>query len=125
MHELASKGNFGELVNISKPDYEREVTVCSRDGACAVAVHLYAPGVEESLLVTSYFQKLAREHPSTKFVNIEGTKCIDKYPLVNMPTLIFYKNGNIVNQLVRIDKLGGVDMTMDTFTAYLRKFEMI
>lgn len=39
MQALAAKEKFGEVYDISKPDFIREVTEASKD--CYVVVHLY------------------------------------------------------------------------------------
>lgn len=39
MHALAAKEKYGEVLDISKPDFIREVTEASKD--CYVVVHLY------------------------------------------------------------------------------------
>jgi len=43
---------------------------------------------------------LASKYPNTKFVSIVGSKCISNYPDQNIPTLILYRNGEVVDQLI-------------------------
>jgi hypothetical protein len=50
--------------------------------------------------VFEYLRSLAPKYPQTKFVSIVGDKCIPNYPDRNLPTLILYRNSQMVENLV-------------------------
>lgn len=51
--------------------------------------------------------QLASLYPSTKFVSIVSDQCIENYPDKNVPTIIVYRNGKMMGQVVGIDAYGG------------------
>ncbi|KAJ2380091.1 phosducin, partial [Coemansia sp. RSA 2559] len=62
------KEKFGELVQISEPDYKSEVTLASRDNW--IVVHLFRDSIPECKLVNKHLALLAQQYRSTKFVKI-------------------------------------------------------
>jgi hypothetical protein len=47
-----------------------------------------------------FIRILAPRYPQTKFVSIIGNKCIANYPDRNLPTLILYRNGKLIDNLI-------------------------
>lgn len=47
-----------------------------------------------------HLHALATEYPHTKFVSIVGSQCIAGYPERNCPTLLFYRRGTLMKQIV-------------------------
>jgi len=43
---------------------------------------------------------LAKRYPQTKFLSIPGSRCIEGYPDRLQPTLILYRGGEVVSQVV-------------------------
>lgn len=102
------RGRFGEILPIGRDDYKREVTEASRvdeegaEGAGRgqpVVCYLYKDGDVACSRLTEHLKTLAARYPSTKFVSIIGNKCIENYPDRHLPTLFFYRNGNLVSQV--------------------------
>lgn len=50
--------------------------------------------------MSQHLNKLATAYPSTKFVSIRGDMCIANYPDKNIPTLLIYRRGQLIKQIV-------------------------
>lgn len=50
---------------------------------------------------------------STKFLKIVSTAAIPNYPDRHLPTVLIYRNGEMLGQLVGIANLGGRSMEAD------------
>lgn len=50
--------------------------------------------------MSRHLQVLAKAYPSTKFVSIRGDMCIANYPDKNIPTLLIYRKGHLVKQVI-------------------------
>ncbi|KAJ3417105.1 hypothetical protein HDV05_006964 [Chytridiales sp. JEL 0842] len=107
MQAQASKEIFGSVTQISKTDWQREVTDASKD--VWVVVHLFQNQLPACKLINAHLDTLARKYRATKFLKIVGDQCIPNYPDRNCPTLIIYGNGDIKANLVGISLLGGVN----------------
>lgn len=128
--KLQEKAKFGSVYPISKPDYNREITECSKgtkksqyvddgssefEGGVYVFVHLTCQAKLESRLLSSIFEKAAAKFPQIKFVEIPGNRAIENYPDNNCPTLIVYYKGDVVKHLVTLLELGGKDTKLEDF----------
>lgn len=56
--------------------------------------------IPESQLMSQHLTRIAAAYPSTKFVSIRGDMCIANYPDKNIPTLLIYRNGNLIKQVI-------------------------
>ncbi|UZJ54731.1 hypothetical protein CBS101457_004051 [Exobasidium rhododendri] len=116
-----SRGLFGRVYPITRPDYTREVTDASkaqqeevegeeaRAKGTGVVCFLYKEGMDTCQLLAGYLDTLAAKYPSTKFVSIIGDKCIPNYPDRNLPTLIIYRDGELHRQIVGLRPEIGLD----------------
>ncbi|RKP37918.1 thioredoxin-like protein, partial [Dimargaris cristalligena] len=107
---LADKSHYGELVQISEPDYKKQVTEASKE--VSVVVHLFRDSIPACKLMNSHLALLAHQYPTVKFIKIISTDCIHNYPDRNLPTLLLYNHGDMQHQLVGIAQLGGLKMTV-------------
>lgn len=67
---------------------------------------------------------LARDHPTRKFMQIVATKCVENYQDIDVPALLFYKDGELSDQITGKtcrEIFGGQRMTVDTVTYVLAK----
>jgi len=72
MKERASKNIFGEVCEISREDWVREVTEASEDNP--VVIHLFQDYVAECEAVDTAFRHLARDHGQVKvFFSLLGS----------------------------------------------------
>ena len=58
---------------------------------------------------------LAKRHPSRKFIKIVATKCIENYLDMDVPGILIYKNGELLDKIIPAgDIFGGKRMTVET-----------
>ncbi|KAI9495517.1 thioredoxin-like protein [Zychaea mexicana] len=117
MQKLAEKDKYGEVTQISKPDFVKEVTEASKE--CYVVVHLFKDYIPACKLMNQHLAQLAKEFKSTKFVKIIGDQCIPNYPDRNVPTLLVYGEGDIKANIVGAVAFGGMNMTVSSIRAQL------
>jgi len=55
--------------------------------------------------------ELAKQHKDTKICKIVGSACIHDYPDKFCPTLLLYKNGQVMGHIKDIKQFGGMKMT--------------
>ncbi|XP_069747142.1 phosducin-like protein 3 [Narcine bancroftii] len=102
---------FGEVLEISGPEYVQEVTKAGDD--LWVILHLYKQGIPICALINRHLNELARKFPETKFIKAISTTCIPNYPDRNLPTVFVYQDGNIKAQYVGPLVFGGMNLTKD------------
>lgn len=105
------KNRFGEVVEIIKDEWIREVTDGSK--SCPVVVHLYQDSFIECQLVDEAMHKLARQFKYVKFLRIKYNQAIENWPEKNLPALFVYENGVMKTQLITLNKVGGKKMTAE------------
>jgi hypothetical protein len=106
IQEMASREKFGSLVLISKPEYTEEITEASKNDTF-VFVHVAYQGIPQCKLLTGLFQRTAERFRDIKFVQIDARQINEKYPPVNCPTILVYKNTDVLKQYVTLNTLGG------------------
>ncbi|KAJ1659321.1 Proteolipid protein 2 [Dispira simplex] len=116
---FTARAQFGELVQISEPDYKKQVTEVSRD--VWVVVHLFRDGIPACKLVNAHLVQLAQKYPTVKFVKIISVECIHNYPDRNLPTLLVYGHGDMQHQLVGLAQWGGMATRVSDLEAYLQR----
>ncbi|EEA06826.1 uncharacterized protein CMU_015020 [Cryptosporidium muris RN66] len=96
---------FGELYFITKCDFVKEVSEASKYGIYVV-LHLYTEYIEDCLLVNKILSEvIAPKYSSIKFVKGISTNIIPNYPDKSLPTIIIYRNGTKITQIVGSSKL--------------------
>ncbi|CAG8448217.1 2142_t:CDS:2 [Ambispora gerdemannii] len=113
----AERAKYGQYVQISKPDFIREVTDASKEDW--VIVHLFKDAIPECKLMNALLNTLAARYKSTKFLKIVGDDCIPGYPDRNLPTLLIYGRGDLQQQVVGIQKFGGMGTTIEVLEEFL------
>lgn len=110
---MSQKPQYGTVEEISKQDYVNEVTNAPKD--VFVVLHLHQDYSDVSSRLNMIFIELARLHTTIKFLRIKADRCIEGFPDVKVPTLIIYKSGELLRNIIRVDKeivnmnLGGVE----------------
>lgn len=117
LREQASKEKFGEVVKISKQEYTDEITNASK--SVPVIVQIKAEGVEQSRLLSALFSRIAPKFRDIKFVEIDCRQINEKYPLNQCPTILVYKNGQVVKQIVTLDTVGGNSTNLHDIERFL------
>ncbi|KAJ3054406.1 Phosducin-like protein 3 [Rhizophlyctis rosea] len=111
MQALSSLEKYGTVTELSKPDYNREVTEASQ--SVYVVLHLYQNHIPACKLINGILDRIASNHRYVKFMRIRGDQCIENYPDRNCPTLLVYGEGDLKRNLVGIASLGGMGTTID------------
>lgn len=96
-----SKGPYGEVIPISRPDWTREVNDDSHKAW--VVVTLTSQDVERTGCVEAAANNLAPKFPSVKFVTIPSTSAIANWPNENLPTVFLYRKGSLQKEFIRLD----------------------
>lgn len=112
MQQLAQKSRYGTVYPISKPDYSREVTEASKSAPVLVNLTSGLGTNVESRVLTELWREAAKEFGEVKFCEIRGDQAIEGYPDRNCPTILIYKDGDIVKQIVTLVMLNGVRTSM-------------
>ncbi|PHH69629.1 hypothetical protein CDD82_7628 [Ophiocordyceps australis] len=111
MRSLQKKAIHGSVYPISKPDYQREITEASINGP--VLVNLTSTGANvESRVLSELWIQAAKEYGDVKFCQMRASQAIENYPDRNCPTILVYKNGDIVKQVATLATLGGPRIKM-------------
>lgn len=117
LQEMAVKNRFGDVVEIVKDDWIREVTESSNN--YPVVVHLYENSVIECELVSEAMTVLAKKFKYIKFLKIKSTQAVENWPEKNLPTIFVYENGSLKTQLLTIKKIGGKTMKPEGMNCYI------
>lgn len=81
MLDLKKQANlelYGSVTQITKPDYNQQVTVASQ--SCWVVVVLFQTYLPASRLLLAHIETLAKKYKATKFIKIQADLCIENYP---------------------------------------------
>jgi len=105
---MKMKANYGEVCDISKADYVREVNNAGE--GVWVVLHIYKEGIPICKLVNNYMTALARKFPCTKFLRSISSVCIPNYPDHNLPTIFVYFEGDLKKQWVGPISLNGMNL---------------
>lgn len=116
MAELSAvqkKSIHGSVYPLAKPDYQREVTEASNNGPVLVNLTSSQGGTNvESRVLSELWKQAASEYGDVKFCEMRASQAIENYPERNCPTILVYRNGDIVKQVVTLALVGGVRMSM-------------
>lgn len=112
LNKLQQKSIHGTVYPISKPDYQREVTDASQNGPVFVNLTSSMGTNVESRILSELWRQAAKEYGDIKFCEIRANQAIENYPDRNCPTILIYKNGDIVKQIVTLVTIGGVRTNM-------------
>lgn len=123
MKNLQSKMKFGQVVSITKSEYEKEVTNDSSNQA--VILHMSSDAALQSRLLSVIFRQLALKFADIKFVDIPAARCIENYPTSNIPTILIYKNKDVLKQFITLTELGGNDTKIIDLEKALVRYKII
>ncbi|EAL20139.1 hypothetical protein CNBF2160 [Cryptococcus deneoformans B-3501A] len=126
LHEMKKeekKGRFGSMEPLAREDFVREVTEGSK--GTGVVVFLFKDSVPLSQHLQPLLNQAAAAHPSTKFLSIPAGLCIPNYPDKNVPTLLIYRNGEMVGNVVAGMGLKGMKTTVRDLEGLLLYFKAV
>ncbi|XP_067665321.1 phosducin-like protein 3 [Haliotis asinina] len=105
------KSNYGDVLEITKADWVKEVNKAGED--VWVVVHVYQDGIPLCKLMNQHLSNLARKFPATKFVKGVSSVCIPNYPDKNLPTVFIYCNDDLKKQFIGPIAFGGMNLKQD------------
>ncbi|PHH61205.1 hypothetical protein CDD81_686 [Ophiocordyceps australis] len=112
MRSLQQKANHGSVYPISKPEYQRQVTEASMNGPVLVNLTASTGTNIESRVLSELWIQAAKEYGDVKFCEMRASHAIENYPDRNCPTILVYKNGDIIKQVATLATLGGPRIKM-------------
>jgi hypothetical protein len=120
MNELktGTKQEYGDVLHISRPDWNREVNEASKTGLWVLvnltrsSTSLSVTHDEMCIKVEDIAKHLANKFVHIKFVSIPSTSAIENWPEENLPTFFCYRYGKMQHQLVGIEALGGAGVNI-------------
>lgn len=69
----------------------------------------------ESAILNTVLEKVAKKHPYVKFIKIVANKCIENYLDIDVPGILLYKNGDLMDKIIPAGPIfGGKHMNSDT-----------
>ena len=109
MQALHQKAKYGSLKHISADEFVDEVNKAEKD--VWVILHLYQESLPVCKVFNARLSSLAKKFPCVKFLNIKSTDCIPGYPDYNLPTILIYKSGDLIRQVVGAHEFDGLKTT--------------
>jgi len=97
------------VMHVSREQWTKEVTLISHSNP--VLVLLTKENSKACYPLERVMEDVAREYRTsrTKFRRAEARDIIPNYPERNVPTLILYRNGDVVENIVGIEQFGGMN----------------
>lgn len=89
------------LVNVTKDNFEKEILKAEQ----TVLVDFWAGWCGPCKMLGPIVDQVAQEHPEIKVCKIdidEQTELAMQYKVMNIPTLLVFKNGEVANQSVGV-----------------------
>ncbi|EFX02246.1 phosducin family protein [Grosmannia clavigera kw1407] len=123
LRSLTKKAVHGSVYPLTKPEYGREVTEASKGhggdnettstGVPVLVLLTSSAGTNiESRVLSELWCQAAAEYGEVKFCEMRAEQAIEGYPERNCPTILVYRNGDIVKQVVTLVMLHGVKTNM-------------
>lgn len=129
--KLQQQSKFGEVYEINKPEYSKEITDASMGSkgetdedtksGVYVFVHLALQSKLQSRVLSHIFRQLAPKFREIKFVEITANRAIENYPESNCPTLLVYYKGDVIKNMITLLELGGNDTKIGDVEALMVK----
>jgi hypothetical protein len=110
LSSLSQKSRHGHVYHLQKPEYSRDVTATSKE--YMVFVNMTAANAESRLL-SALWRQAAEKYGDVKFCEIAASMCIEGYPEANCPTILVYKDEDIIEQHVTLKTLRGLDTRLE------------
>ncbi|ORY82793.1 thioredoxin-like protein, partial [Neocallimastix californiae] len=111
LKRIAGRTRFGQLMQIGVDQYVDAID--KEDSRTAVIMHLFQPHNEQCKLMNQYLMILAEKYRLAKFLCIISTEADPNFDEIALPTLLCYRNKELVANLVRVtDELTLMDNGM-------------
>ena len=113
---------FGMLYEIVASDYVREVNNAGE--GVHVLLNLYEDSMPSSLKINLAFEELCKEHPTMKFVKSQASKCVENFPITNLPYILHYFNSKMINTVKREDFIGINSISPYSLSTIFKKLDI-
>jgi hypothetical protein len=94
---------FGTVVSVCRDAFVDAIDSAGPD--TPVVVHLFESHVEECRRLQGCLRTVAREKPLWSFIEIRATDAKADFDVFGLPALVLYRNGEVVEQWVRVADL--------------------
>ena len=94
---------------VTSKEWSEKVTNGSRSQP--VVVLLSKTNDRRAELIERCLTELAKKFHGTKFFRAEASEAIKNYPSRNVPTIILYRDGDVVENIVGMEQFGGLKAT--------------
>lgn len=113
LSNLQRNSIHNQVYPLQKPDYSRDVTeASSKYFVCVLLTSSLGTNIESTLL-TQHWRQLAQKYGEVKFCEMRADLCIEGYPERNTPTILIYRNGDIVKQVITLREMNGTATKFD------------
>lgn len=111
---------FGEVVHLKNGD-EFLNSIDQENKSVTVIIHIYEDKFKACKTMNKCMAKLAQEYPSVKFCKILSTVAglSKKFKTVALPTLLVYKNGQVIGNFIRMGEEFGDEFFPSDVESYL------
>ena len=118
-----AEGPYGTVAKITHAQFMAEVNQVGE--GVGVVVLLCKKGHYASSYMLVLLEKLARKFRRLKIVQIGSTECIPDYPDRNLPTLLLYRDDDLLGQLVGTVPYGGSSYGLDDVEWELAQHQLV
>lgn len=123
MKEMLAKTEklyFGKVINLENTDQFLQA-IDEEDKSVTVIVHIYEDNVAGCEAMNGCLMSLAEEYPYAKFCTILGSIAglSKQFKKFGVPTLLVYKNGQVIGNFVHITDHLGIDFYSSDVEAFL------
>lgn len=101
MKRAAAIERFGEVRNVERSDWMREINEASKEAW--VVVHIYQDYLEVCGVIDEALKALAGQRKSVKFCRIKATSASENWPDDRLPAFLVYKDGKLDHQIIGND----------------------
>lgn len=123
IQQQAARERFGEIVQITKSEYKDEITETSKNWP--VFVHISSSQSLQSRLLHALLLRVAPRYKDIKFVEIDCSQINERFPFSQCPTIIIYKDGNVVFQQVTLSAFGGDSANLQDVDDILKRSRIV
>ena len=125
LSNLAKSSVHGHVYPLQKAEYAKEVTEASEKYFVFVLLVSSQANNVESQLLSDYWRQLAQKYGDVKFCQMRADLCIENYPEKNTPTILVYKDGNILQQIVTLKEYGSTNTSFASIERLLVQVDAI
>lgn len=109
--QQAQVARYGFVERLGRDEFIPAVKEASKTGGpngspMPVVIELFVEGLERSMLTSRAVDELAKHNPTVKFVRMIADQCIEGWPDSRVPSIIVYKGGDLVIQLIGLQDCG-------------------